>query len=93
MLKVKVKYVTPAKLASAKPTVSKVGKKYATVTATTLVDVDSWLKEVGAVTMGYKAGGVRFLASTGFLTQAKLEAGVLVRFYSVDGKRVAKWVV
>lgn len=85
MLKVKIKYVTQAKL-------DKVGKKYATVTATTLVDVDPWLKAVGAVTMGYKAGGAKFLASTGFLTPAKLRSDVSIRFYNAGGKCVAKWV-
>lgn len=89
MLKVKIKYINPAKLANA----SKVGKKYATVTATTLVDVDPWLKAVGAVTMGYEAGGAKFLASIAFLTPAKLRSNVSIRFYNADGKCVAKWVV
>lgn len=85
MLKVKIKYVTPAKLASAT-----VGKKYATVTATTLVDVDSWLKEVGARTM---EDGHKFVASVQFLTRAKLESDTPIKFYNADSKCVAKWVV
>lgn len=88
MLKVKIKYVTPAKLANA----SKVGIKYATVTATTLVDVDTLLKDVGVVTMGYKADGATFLASIAFLSPAKLRSNVSIRFYNADGKCVAKWV-
>lgn len=88
MLKVKIKYVIPAKLASAT-----LGKKYATVTATTLVDVDSWLKEVGAVTMEYKAEGHKFVASVQFLTRAKLESDTPIKFYNADSKCVAKWVV
>lgn len=86
MLKVKIKYVTQTKLAGA-------SKKYATVTATTLVDVDPWIKEVGAVTMGYKAGGHKFLASIAFLTPAKLRSDTSIRFYNAEGKCVAKWVV
>lgn len=89
MLKVKIKYVTPAKLANA----SKAGKKYATVPATTLVDVDRWLKAVGAVTMGYEVGGAEFLASIAFLSQAKLRSDTSIRFYNAEGKCVAKWVV
>lgn len=89
MLKVKIKYVTQAKLANA----SKVGKKYATVSATTLVDIDSWLKGVGAVTKGYMAGGHKFLTSIAFLTPAKLRSDVSIRFYNAEGKCVAKWVV
>lgn len=88
MLKVKIKYVTQAKLAGA----SKAGKKYAAVTATTLVDVDPWLKAVGAVTMGYMAGGRKFLASIAFLTPAKLRSDTSIRFYNAEGKCVAKWV-
>lgn len=88
MLKVKIKYVTQAKLANAT-----VGKKYATVTATTLVDVNHWLKAVGAVTMGYSVGEDKFLASTAFLTAAKLSSDVSIRFYNAGGKCVAKWVV
>ena len=89
MLKVKIKYATAAQLGNA----AKVGKKYATVTATTLPDVDSWLKGVGAVTMGYKAGGTKFLASIAFLTPAKLRSDTSIRFYNAEGKCVAKWVV
>lgn len=82
MLKV---YVTQATLANAT-----VGKKYATVTATTLVDVNHWLKAVGA---GYSVGEAKFLASTAFLTAAKLSSDVSIRFYNAEGKCVAKWVV
>ena len=89
MLKVKIKYINPANLANA----SKVGKKYATVAATTLVDVDTLLKDVGVVTMGYKAGGAEFLASIAFLSPAKLRSNVSIRFYNAEGKCVAKWVV
>ena len=85
MLKVKIKYVTPANLANA-------SKKYATVTATTLVDVDPWLKAVGAVTMGYEAGGAKDFAPIAFLSQAKLRSNVSIRFYNADGKCVAKWL-
>lgn len=88
MLKVKIKCVTQAKLANAT-----VGKKYATVTATTLVDVDPWLKGAGAVTMWYKAGEAKFLASIAFLTPDKLRSDVSIRFYNAEGKCVAKWVV
>ena len=89
MLKVKIKYVTPANLAGA----SKAGKKYATVAATTLVDVDTLLKDVGVVTMGYKADGATFLAPIVFLSPAKLRSNVSIRFYNAEGKCVAKWVV
>ena len=89
MLKVKIKYINPAKLANA----SKVGIKYATVAATTLVDVDTLLKDVGVVTMGYEVGGAEFLASIAFLSPAKLRSNVSIRFYNAEGKCVAKWVV
>ena len=86
MLKVKIKYATAAQLGNA-------SKKYANVAATTLVDVDPWLKAVGAVTMGYKADGAKFLASIAFLTPAKLRSDTVIRFYNAEGKCVAKWVV
>ena len=89
MLKVKIKYINPAKLANA----AKVGIKYATVAATTLVDVDTLLKDVGVVTMGYEVGGAEFLASIAFLSPAKLRSNVSIRFYNAEGKCVAKWVV
>lgn len=104
MLKVKIKYINPARLVR----VGKFGKKYATVAATTLVDVDPWLKEVGAttlvdvdrwlkavgaVTMGYKAGGAKDFAPIAFLSPAKLRSNVSIRFYNADGKCVAKWGV
>lgn len=88
MLKVKIKYINPAKLVR----VGKFGKKYATVGATTLVDVDTLLKDVGVVTMGYKADGATFLASIAFLSPAKLRSNVSIRFYNAEGKCVAKWV-
>jgi len=89
MLKVKIKYAMVAQLANA----GKWGKKYATVTATTLVDINYWLKAVGAVTMGYSVGEAKFLAPIAFLTPAKLRSDVSIRFYNADGKCVAKWVV
>ena len=88
MLKVKIKYINPARLVR----VGKFGKKYATV-ATTLVDVDTLLKDVGVVTMGYEVGGAEFLASIAFLSPAKLRSNVSIRFYNAEGKCVAKWVV
>lgn len=88
MLKVKIKYVAPVKLASAA-----LGKKYATVAATTLVDVDSWIKEVGALTMEYKVDGHKFVASVHVLTRAKLDSDTPIKFYDADSKCVAKWVV
>ena len=89
MLKVKIKYINPARLVR----VGKFGKKYATVAATTLVDVDTLLKDVGVVTMGYEVGGAEFLASIAFLSPAKLRSNVSIRFYNAEGKCVAKWVV
>ena len=73
MLKVKIKYINPAKLVR----VGKFGKKYATVGATTLVDVDTLLKDVGVVTMGYKADGATFLASIAFCPQLNYAATLL----------------
>lgn len=85
MIKVKIKY---ANLANAT-----VCKKYATVPATTFEDINYWLKNVGAVTMGYSVGDIRFSALIAFLTPAKLRSDVAIRFYNADGKCVAKWVV
>ena len=42
--------------------------------------------------MGYTVDGHKFVASTDFLTMAKLEAGVKMRFYNAKGKCVAKWL-
>ncbi len=61
--------------------------------APTLVDINPWLKDVGAVTMGYSVGEAKCLASIAYLTPAKLRSDVAIRFYNADVKCVAKWVV
>lgn len=87
MLKVKIKCVNPVELQDSGIIA---GEKYATVADK--ADVASWLSRVGATTMGYKVDGYKFVASTDFLTMAKLEAEVKIRFYNAKGKCVAKWL-
>lgn len=87
MLKVKIKCVNPVDLQDSGITA---GEKYATVADK--ADVASWLIRVGATTMEYKVDGYKFVTSTDFLTIAKLEAEVKIRFYNAKGKCVAKWL-
>lgn len=87
MLKVKIKCLSNVDLQTVWHTDS---EKY--VTVADKAGVASWLNRVGATTMGYKVDGYRFLASTDFLTTAKLEAAVKIRFYNAKGKCVAKWL-
>ena len=87
MLKVKIKYINPVEL---KAICYVDGEKY--ITVADKANVASWLRRVGATTMGYKVDGYKFVASTDFLTMAKLEAGVKMRFYNAKGKCVAKWL-
>ena len=87
MLKVKIKCVNPVDLQA----ICYVdGEKY--ITVADKADVAAWLSRLGATTMAYKVDGHKFVASTDFLTIAKLEAGVKIRFYNVKGKCVAKWL-
>jgi len=87
MLKVKIKCVNPVELQAI---CYAAGEKYATVADK--ADVAYWLSLVGATTMGYTVDGYKFVASTDFLTMAKLEAAVKIRFYNAKGKCVAKWL-
>ena len=87
MLKVTIKYVNPVNLQAIRHTSR---EKYATVAGK--ADVASWLSRVGATTMEYKVDGHKFVASTDFLTMAKLGAEVKIRFYNAKGKCVAKWL-
>ena len=71
MLKVKIKCVNPVDL---KAICYVDSEKY--ITVADKVDVAYWLSRVGATTIGYKVEGYKLVASTNFLTMAKLEAGV-----------------
>lgn len=87
MLKVKIKCINPVEL---KAICYVDSEKY--VTVADKATVTSWLTRVGATTMSYKVDGYKFVASTDFLTMAKLEAEVRIRFYNAKGKCVAKWL-
>lgn len=87
MLKVKIKCVNPVDLQA----ICYVeGEKY--ITVADKAGVASWISRLGATTMGYTVDGYKFVTSTDFLTMAKLEAEVKIRFYNAKGKCVAKWL-